>query len=29
MSDSSALDTIDGLDYEEIEQAVMETSRRR
>ncbi|MGB5213971.1 MAG: hypothetical protein WBN88_10050 [Anderseniella sp.] len=29
MSDSSALDTIDGLDYEEIEQAVMETSRGR
>lgn len=29
MSDNSALDTIDGLDYEEIEQAVMETSRGR
>ncbi len=29
MSDSSALDTIDGLDYEDIEQAVMETSRGR
>ncbi len=29
MSDSWTLDTIDGLDYEEIEQAVMETSRGR
>ncbi len=29
MSDSQALDTFDGLDYEEIEQAVMETSRGR
>ncbi len=29
MSDNQALDTFDGLDYEEIEQAVMETSRGR
>ncbi len=29
MSDNQALDTFDGLEYEEIEQAVMETSRGR
>jgi len=29
MSDNQALNTFDGLDYEEIEQAVMETSRGR
>lgn len=29
MSDNQALDTFDGLNYEEIEQAVMETSRGR
>ncbi len=29
MSDNQALDTFDGLDYHEIEQAVMETSRGR